>query len=280
MNNSIYPCLILKGKAAAAADFYISTFGEGKITSSSPVVIQIELSGQKFMLLNDGPPTAATPSVSFMVSSENAVDTERYWNNLLEGGQVLMPLDQYDWSVKYGWIQDKYGISWQLFTSNEPGATQKFSPSLMFTGSNAGKAQKAVEFYTQLFPQSGIEGIYRYTEEEGADAGLIKHAQFKIRDFTMTAMDSTTAHGFTFNEAVSIVIECDTQEEIDRYWELLSENGGEEMACGWVSDKFGLSWQVVPKILGTLFTDPEKGNRVMNALLQMKKLIIADLVNA
>lgn len=280
MNNSIYPCITLKGKVAEAAPFYINTFGEGKIVQTNPYVILLELSGQKIMLLNDGPTATPNASISFMVTSDTAEETEQYWNKLVDGGKVFMPLDQYDWSIKYGWVQDKYGVSWQLYTGSKNDSPQKFCPSLMFTGLNAGKAKGAVQFYTSLFPKSQIDGIMEYTEGDGDKPGLVKHAQFRINDFTAMAMDSSADHGFDFNDAVSLVVNCDTQEEIDTYWEQLTANGGHEVACGWLTDKYGISWQIVPKIMGQLISDPERGGRAVAAMMKMKKLIIADLENA
>ena len=280
MNNSIYPCLTLKGKVAEAADFYINTFGEGKITQTSPFVIIIELSGQKLMLLNDGPSSKPNAAISFMVISETPEDTERYWNILIEEGKLFMPLDSYPWSEKYGWVEDKYGVSWQLYTGSKNDIGQKFCPSFMFTGANTGKAAGAAHFYTSIFPDSSIEGIMEYVEGDGDVPGLVKHAQFKINDFIMTVMDSSADHRVAFTDATSLVVNCEDQAEIDKYWEMLTANGGQEVACGWLTDKYGLNWQIVPKVLGQLMSDPERGEKVMNALLKMKKLIIADLENA
>lgn len=280
MNNSIYPCLTLKGKVAEAADFYIDTFGEGKIAQTSPFVILIELSGQKFMLLNEGPSSLPNASTSFMVTSESEEETQQYWNKLVDGGKVFMALDSYDWSSKYGWVVDKFGISWQLYTSSRGRNPQKFCPAFMFTGANAGKALAAIHFYTGLFPQSKIEGILEYSEEDDDTTGFVKHAQFEINNFMTMAMDSSAAHGFAFNDAISLVVNCDSQAEIDQYWAQLTANGGHEVACGWLTDKYGISWQIVPNILGQLMMDPERGQRVMQALMKMKKLIIADLENA
>jgi len=279
MNNSIYPCLTLRGKIAEASDFYMRTFGEGRIVQTSPYVIQIELSGQKFMLLNDGPTALPNPSISFMVMCHTPEETERYWNNLIEGGNVLMPLNNYDWSPKYGWIEDKYGVSWQLYTGTYEDNFQKFCPTLMFTGTRAGKASEAVNFYTGIFPQSHIGGIMNYSEADGEPVNFVKHAQFKLNDFMVMAMDSSSDQGSGFNDAISIVAECDTQAEIDQYWEQLTANGGREVACGWLTDKYGISWQIIPKVLGKLMSDPERGQRAMAALMKMKKLIIADLEN-
>jgi len=280
MKNLIYPCLTIRGKIAEASDFYIQTFGEGKISQTSPFVIQIELSGQKFMLLNDGPTSSPNPSISFMVICESEEETERYWNKLMEGGSALMALDSYDWSPKYGWVQDKYGVSWQVYTGDKSQTPQKFCPTLMFTGDNAGKAEKAVHFYTDLFPQSNIQGVLKYSKEDDDNEEFVKHAQFKIKDFVAMAMDSSANHGFGFTDVISLVVECENQEEIDKYWGQLTANGGKEVACGWLTDPFGISWQIIPKALGKLVSDPVRGQRVMGALMKMKKLIIADLENA
>jgi predicted 3-demethylubiquinone-9 3-methyltransferase (glyoxalase superfamily) len=280
MDNSIYPCLTLKGKITEAADFYINTFGEGKIGQTSPYVIQIQLSGQKIMLLNDGPTSTPNPAISFMVISETAEETEEYWNALIEGGKSMMALDSYDWSSKYGWVQDKYGVSWQLYTGSKLDTPQKFCPTYMFTGDQVGKAGEAIEFYTHVFPNSSIQGIMKYSQEDKDNINFIKHAQFRLNGFVAMAMDSSFDHGFQFNDAISMVVECDTQQEIDTYWTQLTGTGGQEVACGWLKDKYGLSWQIIPKALSKLLQDPVRAQRVMGALMQMKKLVIADLENA
>lgn len=280
MKNSIYPCLAIKGKIAEASDFYIQTFGDGKALISSEIVILIELSGQKFMLLNDGPSSSPNPSISFMVICETDAETEQYWNKLLDGGKVLMPLDSYDWSPKYGWIQDKYGVSWQLYKGDKADTPQKFCPTLMFTGDKVGQATTAIQDFTQLFPNSNIQGILKYGKGEGESEELVKHAQFKIKDFIMMAMDSSANHAFGFNDGVSLVVECETQEEIDKYWTHLTKNGGYEVACGWLTDQYGISWQIIPKDIVKMINDPVRGQRAMQAMMKMKKLVIADLENA
>jgi predicted 3-demethylubiquinone-9 3-methyltransferase (glyoxalase superfamily) len=280
MKNSIYPCLTLKGKVAEAADFYIRVFGEGKISQTSAFVIQIELSGQKFMLLNDGPTSKPNTAISFMVVSDSPADTERYWNALIDGGKAIMALDSYGWSEKYGWVEDKYGVSWQLYTGEKGDSDQKFSPTLMFSGSNAGKANAAIAYYADLFPDSKVQGIMNYDEVDGEPVNYIKHAQFKIKDFIAMAMDSSAEHGVIFNDAISLVVECDDQAEIDEYWDNLTAQGGREIACGWLTDRYGISWQIIPRNLGTLISDPERGQRAMAVMMKMKKLIIADLMNA
>jgi len=280
MNNTIYPCLAIRGKMAEAADYYVDVFGEGSILRSNAFVIQLQLKGQKFMLLNEGPASPPNPAISFMVLCHEVEETEGYWHKLIEGGQVLMPLDTYSWSSKYGWLQDRYVVSWQLITGTDHGTLQKFCPSLMFVGPNAGKAAAAIDFYTHVFPDSNIRSKLTYEEGDGDRTDFIKHAHFTIDNFVMMAMDSTGPHQFNFADGISLVVECNTQEEIDRYWERLTADGGQEVACGWLTDKFGVSWQIVPKDIGKLVTDPTRGDRVLQAVMRMKKLIIAELENA
>lgn len=190
-----------------------------------------------------------------------------------------MPLDTYPWSPKYGWVQDKYGVSWQLHTTDFP-ISSKFAPTLMFVQDKAGKAAEALNFYTALFPNSAIKSSMNYEEGDGDNTAFIKHAAFEIDGFNMTAMDSGAKHQFNFVDAVSLVVECSSQAEIDKYWNTLSTDGGHEVQCGWLVDKYGISWQIIPKKLGQLISDPERGQRAMGAMLKMKKLVIAELENA
>jgi len=280
MNNSIYPCITLKNQVTQAANFYIDVFGNGKIGQTSPWVVQIELSGQKIMLLNDGPTSKPNASISFMVMNTDTEETEKQWNKLITDGHALMPLNSYPWSSRYGWVQDKYGVSWQLYTSEKGDTTQRICPTFMFTGKNLGKATEAIHFYTELFPDSKIEGIMNYSEEEGENIDFVKHAQFKLNNYTFMAMDSSMEHGFDFNDAVSIVVECADQAEIDKYWNILSSEGGREVACGWLTDKYGVCWQIIPQNIAKLISDPERAQRVMPVMMKMKKLVIADLENA
>jgi predicted 3-demethylubiquinone-9 3-methyltransferase (glyoxalase superfamily) len=190
-----------------------------------------------------------------------------------------MPLNKYEWSQRYGWVQDKYGVNWQLSFGKLEDVGQKFTPVLMFTGIKNGKAEEAIHRYTSIFDDSGIVGILRYEHGENLRKDAIKHAQFKINGQVFMAMDSSHQHQYSFTEGISLVVECDTQEEIDYYWEKLSAEG-EESQCGWLKDKFGVSWQIVPAILSSLMADTTRAKRVMNAFLQMKKFDIDKLVTA
>jgi predicted 3-demethylubiquinone-9 3-methyltransferase (glyoxalase superfamily) len=279
MNNTIYPCIWFDGQAAQAAKFYCSVFRQARITLDTPMVVNFEIEGQQFMALNGGPKFKVNPSISFFVVCETEAETDEVWNKLGDSGAVLMPLQKYDWSNKYGWVQDRYGVSWQISFGKLEDVGQKVTPSLLFTGPQHGKAEEALNFYTTVFGGSSIEGILRYQVGEPEPAGTVKHAQFSLSQYVMMAMDSSYAHGFTFNEAISFVVKCDTQSEIDYYWNKLTA-GGEESMCGWLKDRYGVSWQIVPSILSKLMTDRDRSQRVVKAFLQMKKFDIKKLEEA
>jgi predicted 3-demethylubiquinone-9 3-methyltransferase (glyoxalase superfamily) len=277
MNRNIYPSLWLNGNAREAADLYCSVFQRFKIASENPLVVTIASQDQQIMLLNGGPEFTPGPAISFFAIYDSEKELEQAWKKLLEGGSILMPLDAYPWSTKYGWLQDRYGVNWQLFQGKMADTEQFIIPALMFNGEQNGRAGEAVNLYTSIFKGSVLTTVERYQEGEQDITGNIKHARFSLEGFTMAAMDSSMPHPFVFSEGVSLVVECDTQEEIDYYWEKLSE-GGSESQCGWLKDRFGLSWQVVPSILKELMADPSRSERVIKAFMKMKKFDIAEII--
>ncbi len=279
MQNKIYPCLWFDGNAQEAAEFYTSVFKDSQITSQNPLVSIFESAGQKFMCLNGGPYFTMNPSISFFVVCETEDETDRLWKSLSKDGFELMPLGKYDWSPKYGWVQDRFGVSWQISWSKLQDVGQKFTPSFLFTRDQNGNAERAIRFYTSVFDNSDIVGIMRYTKEQGEVEGNIAHAQFRLNGQVFMAMDSSLDHKFGFNEGISLVIECANQDQIDYYWNKLTQ-GGEESQCGWLKDQFGVSWQVVPAILEELMSDPDRSQRVVDAFMKMKKFDIEKLVMA
>jgi predicted 3-demethylubiquinone-9 3-methyltransferase (glyoxalase superfamily) len=154
---------------------------------------------------------------------------------------------------------------------------QKITPFLWFDD----QAEEAVNFYTSLFKNSKIGRIFRHTEEAaektGRPVGSVLTIEFEIEGQKFVALNGGSL--FKFNESVSFVVNCETQEEVDYFWEKLTSDGGEESQCGWLKDKFGLSWQVTPTVLIDMLhdKDPEKAERVMNAMLQMQKIEIPKL---
>lgn len=291
-DQKISPFLWFDNKAEEAANFYTSVFKNSRIIAESRygehgpgpagsiMTIEFELEGQKFTAINGGPHFKINHSISFFVYCETEAEIDDYWHKLSEDNkQVFWPLQQYPWSEKYGWITDKYGVSWQLILSK---TLPKISPLLMFDGNQWGKAQDAMDFYISVFNNAQIDMVEHYGPENKACEGKIVHALFSIEGQKFLAMDSGMPSDINFNEAISFVINCDTQDEIDHFWEKLSSGGGHEAQCGWLKDQFGVSWQIVPSILPKLVGEPdaETSNRVMTALLKMKKLDIKTLVQA
>lgn len=279
MSNNIHPCLWYNGNAKAAADFYCSLFPGSKIIADTPMVVNFEINGQKFMGLNGGPMFKFNPSISFFIISESDDEINELYKQLTDGGMVMMPLDKYGWSERYAFVRDRFGLAWQIMKGRYSDVNQKIVPSFLFVGNNFGKAEAAVKFYAEVFPQSSINGILLYQENEGPAAGTVKHSQFKLDNKVFMAMDGFGEHKFAFNEAISFVVECKDQEEIDYYWNKLKADGGQESRCGWLKDKFGVSWQIIPSSLGKLMTGPA-AQKVMQVFMTMKKFIIADLEKA
>lgn len=277
MENKLYPCLWFDGNAKEAATYYISAFEYSKILSENPVVVMFELERVLFMGLNGGPQFKINPSISFFIYCESEAEIDKKWNCLSAGGSVMMPLNKYPWNEKYGWCQDKYGVNWQLMLDSV--AEQKIVPSFMFTQQLSGKAEEAINFYISLFKNSEVQLISRYGKGEGDVEGNINHARFTLNGQVFAAMESSGPHEFSFNDGVSIVVPCDNQEEIDFYWSKLTE-GGKESQCGWLKDKYGVSWQIVPAMLGKIMSEPDKGKRVMDVIRKSVKFNIRELENA
>lgn len=276
MNKNIYPCIWFNDKGSEAGKYYAETFDGAKVTHDGGMVVTWEAAGCQFMHLDAGPNFKPNFSISFMVMCDTAEELDRYWARLSDGAKVMMELGTYPWSEKYGWLEDQFGVSWQLYLG--AGAPQKYVPTLMFTGANNGKCMEAMEYYTEVFPNSKIDGAMKY--EEGGDdtPGNVAHAQFYINDYMLMAMDSSADHGVQFDEGISLVVMTNDQEETDYYWNTFTKEGEESM-CGWLKDRYGISWQITPHRLLQLMSDPdrEKSGRVMQAMLKMKKIIIADL---
>lgn len=280
MKEKITPCLWFDGQAREAATLYCSVFTKAKIKAQSPIVTAIEVSGQSITLLDGGPKYKPNPSISFFYICETAEELDRIWKALSKDGKVLMPLDKYPWSEKYGWINDKFGISWQFALGKLDDVGQKITPCLLFTGKQYGRAEEALNCYTSIFKDSSIDGILRYGKNELPDQeGKIKHAQFSLNDQKFMVMDSAAQHNFTFSEGISLTIHCEDQEEIDYYWEKLTESGEESM-CGWLKDRFGVSWQIVPTMLNQIMNDPVKAGKAAQAFMSMRKFNIEQIVQA
>jgi predicted 3-demethylubiquinone-9 3-methyltransferase (glyoxalase superfamily) len=239
---------------------------------------RFQLGDAEFYALNGGPMYKFTPATSFFVNCETEEEIDELWTNLGAGGLVFMPLNKYPFSEKFGWVQDKFGLSWQL---NLTGTKQKVTPFLMYVKEQNGKAEEAINFYVSMFKNSHIIRKAFYAVGEPGTEGTIKHAAFSLDGVEFMAMDSSGPHEFTFTPAVSFFVNCDTQEEVDFFWEKMSE-GGRKDRCGWLNDKYGVSWQIIPTALGRLMGDPDpvKSKKVMDAMMKMDKIDIKGLETA
>lgn len=295
-SSKIIPCIWLDGQAEQAVDFYVRTFPAGRILATSRypgsidnpggrprgsvLTVEFEVAGQRFTALNGGPTFALNPSVSFFVHVDTPKDADRLFTSLAEGGEALMPIDRYPWSERYGWVRDRFGVTWQVITGRREREGATIAPCLMFAGSQHGRAEEALRFFTSVLPGGRIGSVERYAEGEGPP-GTVKHGRFVLAGQDFVAMDAHGDHPFTFNEALSLQVMCDDQAEVDRYWEALAV-GGEHGQCGWLKDRFGLSWQVGPTAITKWMasTDTVARDRAFEALLEMKKLDIAVIQRA
>jgi predicted 3-demethylubiquinone-9 3-methyltransferase (glyoxalase superfamily) len=297
MAQKITPNLWFDGNAKEAVEFYMAAFPDSKVTftayypksaeegladfqldmAGKELSIDFTLGEQQFTAINAGPEFQFNPSVSFMLNFDPSRDKQarehldELWSKLVDGGEVLMPLQAYPFSKHYGWVKDRYGLTWQLMLTNPDGEPRPFIvPALMFVGKNTNHAEEAFNFYVSVFKDSKAGTLARYTEDAGpAKAGSLMYADFMLANQWFAAMDSGVEHSFTFNEAVSLAVTCKDQAEIDYFWEKLS-TAPESEQCGWCKDKYGLSWQIVPENMEALMKKPNAFAKMMH----MKKLVI------
>ncbi len=294
----IVPCLWFDKEAREAAEFYTSLLPDSEVKSTVVIhntpsddadVVIFTMAGFEFMALGAGPFFKPNPSISFMLNFDPSQDPEaktridEVWNKLIEGGKVLMPLDKYPWSERYGWIEDKYGFSWQLILTNPEGEERpRVVPSMLFTKGAYGKAEEASDLYISLLKDSKRGTIMRHPAESGPEVeGKVMFTDFKLWGVWLAAMDGGSEHDFAFSEGVSLMIYCDNQEEMDELTNALSAVPEAEQ-CGWIKDKYGVSWQIV--FVGVdeiLASDDEAAKaRYTEAMLKMKRLDIAELERA
>jgi len=287
----ITPHLWFDTQAKEAAELYTKLFENSEVTNVTTLrdtpsgdcdVVSFTLAGQPFQAISAGPIFTFTPAISFAVACETKDEVDALWGRLVEGGDVLMPIDSYPFSERYGWLQDRYGLSWQIMHAGDQRIAQKIVPMLMFVGNVCGKAEEAITHYTSVFNDAGTAHTMRYGAGEEPDKeGTLRYASFAIEGYEFAAMDSAHEHDFSFNESISLMVYCDSQDQIDYYWERLSAVPEAEQ-CGWLKDRYGVSWQVVPRAMDEMMRDADEDAvaRVTQAFLPMKKLDIAALEKA
>jgi predicted 3-demethylubiquinone-9 3-methyltransferase (glyoxalase superfamily) len=284
----LHPCLWFDTCTEQAAELYASLFPSSRLgrkafygkaaakesgqPEGSLLTLEFDLADQHILGLNGGSMFRFTPALSFFVHCQTEAEIDRLWQGLSAGGKELMALDRYPWATKFGWTADRFGVQWQLMLSDTPRAM--IAPAFLFVKELFGRGQEALDFWQGIFPNSRTDFVAR------DDAtGTIQHAAFTLNGRPFVLMEGQGPHDFTFNEAFSLVVPCDTQAEIDRVWAALTD-GGSESQCGWLKDRFGVSWQVAPSETGTWLSDPERSDAVMAEVVTMKKLDLARMEKA
>jgi predicted 3-demethylubiquinone-9 3-methyltransferase (glyoxalase superfamily) len=293
----IVPCIWLDDQAEAAASFYVSAFPEGRVDAlaryprsggnpsnrppGSVLTVDLTLADQRFTLLNGGPVFKPNPSVSFHVHLPDAGAVDALHGALGEGGMDLMPLGAYPWSPRFVWLQDRFGVSWQL-VARADAARPTVVPALMFAGPHHGRARAAIAAYAAALPESRVLHVEDFAEGEGGEPGTVKQAALELMGRPFVAMDGGPGHAFGFDEGVSLQVMGADQAEVDRIATALAADGGEEGPCGWVRDRFGLWWQVGTEQVGAWMASEDEAarDRVFHALLPMHRLDLAALERA
>lgn len=286
----IVPHLWFDHEAVEAAEFYVAVFGgDSKVTnvntlhgtpSGDAEFVAFELAGQSFEAINGGPLFHFNSSISFTVYCTTTDEVDQLWARLSECGNILMNLGEYPFSPHYGWLSDRYGLSWQVTMAEQ--FSQKIVPSLMFSDDIYGKGNEALELYQSVFSNASLQSVLFVEEDEGHDvAGTVRHARFSVAGYEFVLIESGHPHGFTFTEAISFMVYCTDQQEIDYYWDKLSAVPAAEQ-CGWLKDRYGLSWQIIPVQMDEMMRSHDRMalDRVTKAFLPMKKLDLATLLKA
>lgn len=298
----IVPHLWYDQEAREAAAFYASIFPDSRVTSTVRLrdtpsgdcdVVGFELCGQPFMAISAGPLFRFTPALSFFVNfdpsreEDAAKRLDATWERLSEGGTPRMALQEYPFSKRYGWIQDRYGLSWQLILTDPEGEPRPgIVPSLLFVGPRLGQAEAALRHYLSVFQGSPLDPAPEGSRlgqlvRDPAGEGRVMFADFRLLDTWLAAMDGPGEHAFDFNEAVSLMVLCDDQEQIDHCWSRLSAVPEAEQ-CGWLKDRFGVSWQIAPSAMQLMMATGDQAavDRLTRAFLPMKKLELSALQQA
>lgn len=299
-NQKIVPHLWYDTQAKEAAEFYVAAFGgDSKVKNVTTItntpsgdcdIVSFSLQDYEFMAISAGPLFTFNPSISFILNFDPSKDPQArqhldaLWEKLSQGGTPLMPLQEYPFSKHYGWIQDKYGLSWQLMLTDPEGEERPFiTPALLFVTEGCDKAEEATDFYLSVFKNAKRGSLVRYPAGmEPNKEGSVMFTDFTLEGQWFAAMDGSAGmHKFAFNEAISFIVNCENQEEIDYYWEKLSAVPQAEQ-CGWLKDTYGVSWQIVPTAMGEMMAtkDEAKLARVTQAFLKMKKFDLAELQKA
>lgn len=287
----IIPNIWCQGTADEAAEYYVDLFShtpqsshvhetityptEGLLDfqeslAGKTLTVEVELAGTRFILINAGEEFLPNPALSFMLNFDPAVDRdakthlEEMWQKLSSTGKPLMPLDSYPFSSYYAWVEDPYGVSWQLHLADVNSDHRPFIiPSLMFGDAAQNRAKAGQEKYLSIFPDSRLGSTVEFSEATGpAEKGALMFSDFQIAGQWFSARDAGMEQNFTFNEGISLMYQVHGQEELDAVWHALSAVPEAEV-CGWLKDEFGVSWQIVPDNLSELMAKPGAFEKLM-----------------
>ncbi|MDF2606891.1 MAG: hypothetical protein K0S34_1086 [Bacillales bacterium] len=287
----LIPHLWFDKEAVEAAKWYVSLFENSRIMNIGTIpdtpsgdaeIVDFQIANVRFNAISAGPYFKFNPSVSLMVSCSTKDEVNYLYENLSTGGTDLMPLSEYPFSKWYTWVQDKYGLSWQLMLVDNIEEHQRIRPVLLFTRDVCGRAEEAVNYYMSVF-ENARKGFFNYygVGEAVDSRAKTNYGEVNILDTQMIVMDHGFGGDFTFNEAFSFMVVCDNQSEIDYYWDKLSFVPEAEQ-CGWVKDQFGLSWQITPANMNDVLMkgSKEEVKRVTEAFLKMKNFDLAAIEKA
>lgn len=291
MMQKIVPHLWFEHEALVAAQWYVSLFENSNILnvitipdtpSGDAELVDFQLADIKFSAMSAGPYFRLNQSISLMVACSTVEEVDRLYKSLSAGGTELMPLGEYPFSKRYAWIQDKYGLSWQLMHTDATEGVQRIRPSLLFSDNVCGRAEEAINFYTSVFQDSKKGFVSHYKAGEAMDPRAnINYGEVELLGSQLIAMDHALGGDSIFSEALSFIVQCENQDEIDYYWDKLSYVPEAE-ECGWLKDKYGLSWQIEPTRIKDVLIHgtKEEVRRVTEAILKMKKINLAALDKA
>ncbi|MFH0372950.1 MULTISPECIES: VOC family protein [unclassified Streptococcus] len=283
----IIPHLWYDTEAKEAVAFYVDLFG-GKLDwtytitdtpSGDSDLIQFQLGDMTLAAISAGPYFKLNESMSLMVNVASKDEVTRLYQALSEGGRVLMPLGEYPFSPYYVWLEDRFGLSWQLSYAPDLDNSYQFDICLLFSQDQVGLAQPMLDYYKDKLPQASVGQLSYYGEGEAAvEAAKLNYAELLVAGQKMIVMDHGYGGEASFNEAFSLMVYVDSQDELNFYYDLLSAVPEAEM-CGWVKDQFGISWQIVPRILMEAYdtASPEQIKAVNAAVMTMKRLDIGTI---
>lgn len=286
------PNLWFNRNAAEATAFYTGVLPDTRVTETvrypheglldfqqefagQELTVEFEVAGYRFLAINAGPEFRPNPALSFILNFAPGPETDARerldatYAALAADGRELLPLGTYDFAGRYGWVEDRYGVSWQLMLADVD--APPVIPSLLFGGPVQNQAAAAIEHYTAVFPGARLGNLARYPEPTGsAAAGGVMFAELELFGQRLALMDAGAPQEGTFTPGVSLMVIAEDQAELDHYWEALSAVPEAEQ-CGWLVDRFGVSWQVVPRNLPELMQRPGAYPKLM----AMKKIEIA-----